>query len=173
MTSPFSSLRAAAGRPRVALVAGAAAVVLVGGGTTAAFAASSAATVPTAVPTTSATSTPCAPGVRALLRGGSRSLRTDLKHLRSDSAGNRAADRAAIRAKALSGGYGLRTERVARIVAGKDGGVAAAQPAPRKGQAAHIWTEALAGSYGTSIQSLAEEAKARADARCAAEKPGS
>lgn len=188
MRSPsFPRLRAGAARHRVALAAGTAAVVLAGGGATAAFAATSA----TATPTTASTATPCAPGVGALLRAAPRSLRTDLQHLNKDSAANKAADRAAIRQKALTGGYGLRVERVARIVAGKDGDLPAALPAAlkadlktlrsdakgsdaRKEQAARIWSKALAGGYGSTVESLAKEAKARTDARCAAQtaKPG-
>ena len=112
--------------------------------------------------------------------------------LTAEPAANKAADRAAIRQKALTGGYGLRLERVARIVAGKDGGdLPAALPAAlkadlktlrsdakgsdaRKEQAARIWSKALAGGYGSTVESLAKEAKARTDARCAAQtaKPG-
>lgn len=181
MPSRSSSLRAAVARHRVALAAGTAAVLLAGGGATAAFAASSSPIAPTAGVTASA----CTPGIGALLRAAPRSLRTDLRHLRRDSAGDRAADRAAIRAKALAGGYGAELERLSRIVAGKDGATAAGLPAAlkadlktlrhdakgsdaRKEQVAQIWSKALAGSYGTTIESLAKDAKARADTRCAA-----
>jgi hypothetical protein len=180
MSSRSSSLRAAVRRHRVVLAAGAA-VLLAGGGTTAAFAASST----PATPTAAVTASPCTPGIGALLRAAPRSLRTDLQHLRKDSADHRAADRAAIRAKALAGGYGAELGRLSRIVAGKDGASAAALPAAlkadlknlrddpkgsdtRKQQVATIWSKALAGSYGANIESLAKDAKSRADTRCAA-----
>jgi hypothetical protein len=170
-------------RRTVLLTAGATATVLVAGGTTAAFAAGSIPTVPTAS-STSTTAT-CTPGLRPLLRAAPRSLATDLQHLATDAKTAKAADRAAIKKKALAGDYGLRIERVARIVAGDAGKLPAALPASlkadlktlradakgsdaRKAEAADIWQKALAGSYGSTIESLAKDAKARVDQRCAA-----
>jgi hypothetical protein len=163
------------------LTAGATAVVLVAGGTTAAFAAGSAPTVAS----TTASSTTCAPGLRPLLRAASHSLGTDLQHLAKDSAAGKAADRAEIKKKALAGDYGVRIERVARIVAGETGALPSTLPAAlkadlktlradprgsdaRKAEAATIWSKALAGDYGSTIQSLAKDAQARVDQRCAA-----
>jgi hypothetical protein len=173
-------------RRTVLLTAGATATVLVAGGTTAAFAAGSIPIAPT-VASTSTTAT-CTPGLRPLLRAAPRSLATDLQHLAKDAASNKAADRAEIKKKALAGGYGLRIERVARIVAGNAGTLPAALPASlkadlktlradpkgsdaRKAEAADIWQKALAGTYGPTIESLAKDAKARIDQRCAAHTP--
>ena len=163
------------------LTAGAAAAVLVAGGTTAAFAAG---TTPTVTSTTASTS-PCTPGLRPLLRAAPRSLTTDLQHLAKDATAGKAADRAEIRKKALAGDYGVRIERVARIVAGETGALPSTLRASlkadlktlradakgsdaRKAEAATIWTKALDGSYGSTIESLAKDAKARVDQRCAA-----
>jgi len=168
-------------RRTVLITAGATAAVLVAGGTTAAFAAG---TTPTAAATTSASAS-CPTGVLPLLRAIPRSLGTDLKHLEQDSASGKAADRAEIKKKALAGDYGVRIERVARIVAGDSGKLTAALPASlkadlktlradakgsdaRKQEAAQIWSKALNGTYGTQIESLAKDAKARVDQRCAA-----
>ena len=176
-------------RRSVLITAGATAAVLVAGGTTAAFAAG---TTPasTASASTAAAPAACAPGLGALLHAVPRSLRTDLQHLAKDATASKAADRAAIKAKALAGGYGIRLERVARIVAGDDDGkLTAALPASlkadlktlradpkgsdaRKQEAAAIWSKALSGGYGSSIESLAKDAKARADQRCAARTSG-
>jgi hypothetical protein len=167
-------------RRTVLATAGATAAALVAGGATAAFAVGTA-------PSTAATSSTaaCAPGVAPLLRAASRSLATDLQHLTKDGASGKAADRAAIRKKALAGGYGVRIERVARIVAGETGPLPAALPAAlkadlktlrsdpkgsdaRRTEAAAIWSKALAGSYGSAVESLAKDTKARVDQRCAA-----
>jgi hypothetical protein len=164
---------------RTALVtAGATAAVLVAGGATAAFAAG-----PAPIVRTTASTSTCVPGVAPLLRAASGSLATDLQHLAKDSAAGKAADRAAIRKKALAGGYGVRIERVARIVAGGTGALPASLPAAlkadlktlradakgsaaRRAEAAAIWNKALTGSYGSTIESLAKDAKARVDQRC-------
>jgi hypothetical protein len=168
---------------RTVLITAGATAVLVAGGTTAAFAAGS-----TPTPTAS-TSASCAPGVGPLLRALPRSLGTDLQHLAKDTKAGKAADRAAIRKKALAGGYGVRVERVARIVAGDGGKLTAALPASlkadlktlradakgsdaRKQEAAAIWSKALSGGYGTTIESLAKDAKTRVDQRCAAKPAG-
>lgn len=182
-------------RRTLLMTAGATTAVLVAGGTTAAFAAGSAATASTssvsastvATSTVSATAatTTCAPGVGPLLRAASRSLTGDLHHLAHDTKAGKAADRAQIKQKALAGGYGVRMERVARIVAGETGSMPAALPASlkadlktlrsdakgsaaRKAEAATIWSKALGGSYGSTVQSLAKDAKARVDQHCAA-----
>ena len=169
-------------RPRLALVAGTTAVLLAGGGATAAMASTAAgAPTPTVSPSTSA----CAPGVGRLLHAVPASLKTDLKHLRHDTKPNKAADRTEIKKKALAGEYGVRTERVARIASGTKGKAAAALPAElkadlktlrgdakgsdaRRAQAAEIWQKAAAGDYGTRIEALAQDAKAKAAERCAA-----
>jgi hypothetical protein len=165
---------------RTVLVTAGATAVLVAGGTTAAFAAG---TTPTAAATASTAT--CAPGVAPLLRAAPRTLTTDLQHLAKDTGAGKARDRAEIRRKALAGAYGVRIERVARIVAGDTGALPATLPASlkadlktlrsdargsaaRKAEAATIWSKALAGSYGTTIESLAKDAKARVDQRCAA-----
>lgn len=177
-----------AAKRTVLLTAGATAVVLAAGGTTAAFAAGTTPTASTTVSTTA--SAPCAPGVGALLRALPRSLGTDLRHLAKDGRSDKAADRADIRKKALDGAYGIRIERVARIVAGDGGRLTAALPASlkadlktlradpkgsdaRKQEAAQIWSKALNGSYGTTIESLAKDARTRVDQRCAAKGAGS
>lgn len=164
------------------LTAGATAAVLVAGGTTAAFAAGS-----TPTSTTASTAT-CAPGLRPLLRAASRSLSADLRHLAGDTTAGKAADRAEIRKKALAGDYGVRIERVARIVAGETGALPSRIPASlkadlrtlradpkgsdaRRAEAATIWSKALAGGYGPTIESLAKDAKVRVDQRCAAGTP--
>ena len=41
----------------------------------------------------------------------------------------------------------------------------------RKQEAAAIWSKALSGGYGSSIESLAKDAKTRVDQRCAARTP--
>jgi hypothetical protein len=168
-------------RRTMLVTAGATAAVLVAGGTTAAFAAG-------AGPSAAATTSVCAPGVGPLLGAASRSLAADLQHLGKDSKEHRAADRADIRKKALAGGYGVRIERVARIVAGETGKLPSTLPASlkadlktlrsdakgsdaRAAEAAAIWKKALAGSYGSTIESLAKDAKARVDQRCAARTP--
>ena len=168
------------------LTAGATAAVLGAGGPTAAVAAGA---NPTGASTTASTSS-CAPGLRPLLRTASRSLGTDLQHLAKDSAAGKAADRAEIRKKALAGDYGVRIERVARIVAGETGALPSTLPASlkadlktlradprgsdaRKAEAATIWSKALAGDYGPTIDSLAKDAKARVDQRCAGSGSGS
>lgn len=177
-----------AAKRTVLLTAGATAVVLVAGDTTAAFAAGTTPSSPRT--TTTAAATPCAPGVGALLRALPGSLHTDLQHLTKDSKADKAADRAEIKKKALAGGYGVRVERVARIVAGDGGKLTAALPASlradlktlradpkdsdaRKQETATIWSKALNGSYGTTIESLAKDAKTRVDQRCAAKGSGS
>jgi hypothetical protein len=170
--------------PRTLFLTAGAAAVLVAGGTTAAFAAGSA---PTVASTTASAST-CAPGLRPLLRAASRSLSADLQHLAKDTTAGKAGDRAEIRKKALAGDYGVRIERVARIVAGETGALPSTLPAAlkadlktlradprgsdaRKAEAATIWSKALAGGYGPTIESLAKDAKARVDQRCAAGTP--
>lgn len=175
-------------RRTLLLTAGATTAVLVAGGTTAAYAAAPTASAPAASTSTvsaTAATTTCAPGVGPLLRAASRSLTGDLHHLAHDTKAGKAADRAQIKQKALAGDYGVRIERVARIVAGETGAMPAALPASlkadlktlrsdargsaaRKAEAATIWSKALAGSYGSTVQSLAKDAKARVDQHCAA-----
>jgi hypothetical protein len=181
---PRPPFRSALRHPRLALVAGGAAVLLAGGGATAAVASTSAGSTP-ASPTAS-----CAPGVGRLLHALPASLNADLKHLRKDSAANKAADRAEIKKKALAGDYGVRYERVARIASGVKGGAASALPAELKAdlktlrgetkgssaradQAAEIWKKAAAGDYGTRIEGLAKSARSAAEQRCAAKASGS
>lgn len=180
----FSSFRSTL-RTRAALVAGGTAVVLaVGGGATAAFAATGDSTP---APTTS---TSCTVHLGAILRGGeSKQLRADFKTLRGESKTDRAKERAAIRTKALDGEYGARVERLAHIVAGttasKGHGWASTLPtslkadlktlrgmtaksSERKAEAQKIVQKALAGDYGTTIKTRAEQVQQHVQARCAA-----
>lgn len=182
--SRLPRLRRALRRRATVLAATGAAVVLVGVGTTAAVAAT-----PTPSSSSSA-SAPCAPRVGGLVRAlhGSGTLRGDLTHLAKDGKAHEAADRAAIKRKALAGGYGREVGRVARIVAGSaapKGPLATQLPASlradlktlrseargsdaRRAEAATIWNKAVGGSYGATVQTKAKVAKARADKRCAA-----
>jgi len=173
-------VRGALRRRWVLLASAGALVAAVGGGTTAAMATTSA---PAPAPT--ATSASCQPHVGALLRALPRSLKTDLRHLRTDAKADRPADRAEIKKKALAGAYGHEIQRVAAIAAGSHGRLAAALPpalkadlktlrhdargsAARKAEAATIWKKAAAGDYGTALQAAAKDAQARAQHRCAA-----
>lgn len=179
MINPFSTAR----RRAVAIASGTAVLVAVAGGTTAAFAASSDGT-----PSPSTSPAACRIHLRAELRGAlPASLRADLKTLRSEPEGaKRAAERKHIRQEALSGAYGQRTERLAHIVAGTKGaGTRAQMPAAlkadlktlrglapksaaRQAERATIEQKALAGDYGTAIQTRAKAVQARFQARCSA-----
>lgn len=174
-------------RRAVLLASGAAVLLAVGGGTTAAFAASTAST-PAPTPTT----TNCAVHLRAELLGAvPHQLKADLKTLRSEPKAQRAAERKAIKAKALSGVYGDEVARVAGIVSGGKvtGGtvksVRAALPAAVKAdlktlratapksaarttEALKIEQKALSGAYGTAVQQRAQTAHAQFQQRCAA-----
>ncbi len=177
-----SSFRSSVRRRSVLLASGTAVLLAVGGGASAAVAAST----PSASASPSA-SAACAPRLGALLRGGdAQRLRTDLKALRAAPKAERAADRAAVRQKMLTGAYGARVERLARLA---DGGAAGtvratlpaalrtdlkalrgltAKSAERKAAAAAIAAKALAGDYGTAVQTRAEAAQGRVAERCAA-----
>ena len=178
-------------RRRAVLVASGTAVVLAVGGGTAAFAA----TGESAAPNT-ATSTTCAPHLAALLRGATPgALKADLKQLRSEPKADRAADRKAVAASQQLladglpiGGYGVRAERLAHLAAGKAGRDAtfrASLPAAlqadlktlratapksdeREAAAQKIAAEAVAGDYGTTIQTRAKAVQARVQQRCEA-----
>jgi hypothetical protein len=178
---PFRSTR----RNAVLIASGAAVLLAVGGGTTAAIAATSDGT-----PSTSATPAACGIHLRAELRGATPSqLKADLKKLRSEPKGAaRAAERKAIREKALAGGYGARAGEVARVVGGgkaANQALATALPASlrsdlktlhgmkpktaeRKAEAKQIEQKALAGDYGTTIEQNVKTVQARFRARCAA-----
>jgi hypothetical protein len=178
---PFRSTR----RTVIAAAAGAAVLLAVGGGTTAAIAASG-----DGAPTASPTPAACAPHLRAELRGAVPArLRSDLQHLRSLPKGAaRAAERQAIRRTALAGGYGARAEELARIVAGgKAARLATAADLPaslradlkalrttqprsddRRAAAQRIEQKALAGDYGSTIQTRVKTVQARLQAACQA-----
>jgi hypothetical protein len=171
-------------RRRALLIASGTAVLLaVGGGATAAVAATADGT-----PTTSTTPAACAVHLRAELRGATpAALKADLKTLRSEPKGaKRAAERKVIRQKALSGTYGARAEKIAHIAAGKAGAKVRAElpaalkadlktlhgmtpkSAERTAERTKIEQKAIAGGYGTTIQTRAKAVQARFQARCAA-----
>ena len=113
---------------------------------------------------------------------------SDLRTLRSEPKGTaRAAERAAIRRKALAGGYGPRAEELARVVGGGKAAkqaLAAELPAAlradltmlrgepkgaaRRAEAEKIEQKALAGDYGTTIEQNVKTVQARFQARCEA-----
>lgn len=179
MIQPFRTAR----RRAVVLASGTAALLAIGGGTTAAFAAGSA-------PAPSASPAACRVHLKAELLGATpHALQADLKTLRSMPKGaKRAAERKEIRTKALSGAYGAQTERLAHIVGGTKGAVktaAASWPAAlqadlktlratepksaaRTAEAAKIEQKAIAGDYGTTIQTRAKTVRAAFQERCAA-----
>ena len=172
-------------RKAVLIASGAAVLLAVGGGTTAAIAATSDGT-----PSASATPAACGVHLRAELRGATPSqLKADLKRLRSEPKGAaRAAERKAIREKALAGAYGARAGEVARVVGGGKAAkqaLAAELPASlradlktlrsttpksaeQKAEAERIERKALAGDYGTTIEQHVKTVQARVQARCAA-----
>jgi hypothetical protein len=190
MPNSTRSIRSALRRRGVVLAASGALVVAVGGGTAAMAATSAPAPTLTAASAAATPTATCEPRVGALLRALPRSLKTDLKHLRADAKTARAADRAEIKKKALAGAYGSEIQHVAGIAAGAHGRLGAAlAPAlkadlktlrgdargseARKAEAATIVTKALAGDYGTTLQSAAKSAESRAQQRCAAKAPAS
>jgi hypothetical protein len=176
---PLRSLR----RRTVLLASGTALLLAVGGGATAAVAATADGT-----PTPSTTPAACAVHLRAELRGATpKGLQADLKTLRSEPKGaKRAAGRKRIREQALKGSYGVRAERLARIAAGQSAKTVHAQlpaalqadlktlratapkSAARAAERTTIEQKALAGGYGTTIQTRAKAVQARFQARCAA-----
>lgn len=177
-TSLLSSVR----RRTLVAAAGTAVVLAAGGGATAAFASTGA-----AAPSTSTAT--CAPHLRAVLHVGTpKALRADLKKLRAEPAGQRAAERKAIRAKMAAGAYGERIERLAHLAgakAGKGHGWVSTLPAAlqtdlkalrgleaksdaRKAKAQAIVQKAVDGGYGTAIQERAKRVEAHVQARCAA-----
>jgi hypothetical protein len=161
------------------IAAGGVAVVLVGAGTSVAFAAQ-----PTTASTTTTTHV-CAPGVGKLLAALPDSLKADLKTLHDDTSAQKVAERAEIKKKALAGDYGAGIEQAAKIVAGDKGKLVSAIPAAMKAdlttlrgdakgsaartaEAATIWKKALAGSYGTTVESLAKDAHSKIEQHCSA-----
>lgn len=181
MINPLRSVR----RRTLLIASGTAVLLAVGGGTTAAFAASSDGT-----PTTTPSAGACAVHLRAELLGAvPHQLKADLKTLRGEPEGQRAAERKAIATKALSGGYGDQVERVAHIVAGKKGTVrsvraslpaslkadlktlraTAPKSAARKAEAVKIEQKALSGGYGTTVQQRAETVQAKFQQLCSAD----
>lgn len=173
-------------RRRALLIASGTAVLLaVGGGATAAVAATSDGT-----PATSTTAAACAVHLRAELHGAMpKALKADLKTLRSEPKGaKRIAERKVVRQKALSGAYGARAERIAHIAGGshKAGKAFRAslpaaltadlktlhamtpKSAARKAEAQKIEQKAVAGGYGTAVQTRAKTVQARFQARCEA-----
>lgn len=178
MLHPFRTARSRA----VSIAAGTAVLLAVGGGATAASAASG-----DGAPSPSATPAACRVHLRAELLGAApHALKADLKTLRGEPKGaERAAERKAIREKALSGAYGARSTRLARIVAGKDAKASratlpaalkadlktlrgTAKGAARQAAAGKIEQKALAGDYGTAIASNVKTVHARFQERCAA-----
>lgn len=180
---------AALRRRWVPIIAAGVAVAVVGGGAGAALAAqpttASLTVASTSTSTSSTTPHACAPGVGRLLAALPGSLRADLKTLRTDPASKKAAERAEIKRKALAGDYGTQVERVSKIVAGDGGRIVSAIPAAMKAdlktlradpkgsaartaEAATIWKKAVAGSYGSTIESLAKDAQAHLQQRCTA-----
>ena len=179
----LSSLHSALRRRSVLLASGTAVLLAVGGGATAAVAASGPA------PTASASTTSCQPRLGALLRGAApKQLRADLKALRAEPKDQRAADREAIRQKMLTGAYGARVERLAHLAGGKAAGKGwaaslpaalrtdlkvlrglTAKSAERKAAAEKIAAKALAGGYGTEVQTRAKAVQERVAKRCAAQ----
>jgi hypothetical protein len=172
-------------RRALVIASGTAVLLAVGGGATAAVAATADGT-----PTASTSPAACAVHLRAELRGATPSaLKADLKTLRSEPKGaKRAAERKVIRQKALSGAYGARSEKIAHIAAGTAGKqvraeipaalkadlktLRATEPksAARTAEKAKIEQKALAGGYGTTIQTRVKAVHARFQARCAAAK---
>lgn len=177
MGHPRTSLR----RRAALLASGAAVLLAVGGGTTAALAATA-----DGAPTPSTTPAACRTHLRAELLGAEpAALKADLKTLRTEPKAQRAAERRAIRAKALSGAYGARDEHLARIVAGGGKSAASALPgaaradlkalramapksAARQAEVRRIEQKALSGAYGNAVQQHAKTVQARFSQRCAA-----
>ncbi|MBW4041734.1 MAG: hypothetical protein HIU86_06340 [Acidobacteria bacterium] len=179
MIRPLRSLR----RRTVLLASGTAVLLAVGGGATAAVASTTGGT-----PTPSSTPAACSVHLRAELRGAlPASLKADLKTLRSEPKGaQRVAERKLIRQKALSGAYGVRDARLAHLVAGKAGAsvrvqipaalradlktlrATAPKSTARAAERTTIEQKALAGDYGSAIQTRAKAVQARFQARCAA-----
>lgn len=179
---PASRLRSVLRRRWAVIATAGVAVVLVAAGTTTAFAAGS---TPGASATPSASATCAAPNVGRLLQALPNSLKADLAKLRKDPKSAKAADRAAIKKKALAGGYGVQIGRVAGIVDGHPGTLASAIPAAlkadlktlrgeakgsaaRTAEVASIWSKAVAGTYGTTFETAAKQAQAKRAAHCAA-----
>lgn len=179
----FSSLHSAVRRRTLVLAAGTAVVLAVGGGATAASAAG------TPAPSASSSARACQPHLGALLRGARPTqLRDDLEALRAEPKDQRAAGRKAIRQKILTGAYGERVERIAHLAGArtaKGHGWTASLPAAlktdlealraltpksaeRKAAAERIAARAVAGDYGTAVQTRAEAVQERVAKRCAA-----
>ena len=156
------------------LLAGAALVL---GGAVVANAATPA---PTVSSTSGSASTGCTFGEHLVsaFRGLPKALRDDLKAARAEAPGSqRRKDLQAIRTKALDGGYGSGVESGAKFLQSHRGDIQGIRPLPdvlkadlktlhsEKGKSAKlaeantIADTALAGGYGTKVQTLAEDVK--------------
>lgn len=184
MINPLRTVR----RKTVLIASGTAVLLAVGGGTAAMAATNDGTPTPSSSP--SSTAAACALHLRAELVGAMpKQLRADLKTLRSEPKGTaRAAERKAIREKALTGGYGVQAEQIARIAGGGKAvrrALAAELPASlradlktlrgmpaksaeRKAEAQQIEQKALAGDYGTTIENNVKTVQARFQQHCAA-----
>ncbi len=152
------------------VLAGAALVL---GGTLAANAAT-----PTPTPTPTHTALSCSFGEHLISawRDVSKDMRADLKKARAEAPGpTRRADLKAIETKALDGGYGAQTEARAKFLQSHKGELKGIRPLPAdlkadlktlhsdKGKTAKlaelntIASKALAGGYGTKIETLAKD----------------
>lgn len=172
-------------RRRAVLIASGTVVVLaVGGGATAALAAGTAASTAAGPSPSASASATCTPHLGAVLRVAPSVLQKDLRALRADPKDQRAGDRRDIRARALAGGYGPQSRRLAAIVAGKDAGkAAAALPAALRTDLQHLRTttepktderrsagdaiaqKALQGAYGDAIQQRVQQRQERCAAK--------
>jgi hypothetical protein len=152
------------------LLAGAALVL---GGVVAADAAT---TSPTLSATSSATNCSFGQHLLSAFRGGSKDLRADLTKARTEAKGpTRRANIAAIKTKALDGGYGANVEAKAKFLQSHPGDLKGVRPLPAnlkadlstlhaaKGKTAKlaelntIADKALAGGYGANIETLAKD----------------
>ncbi|MDP9026478.1 MAG: hypothetical protein M3N46_02835 [Actinomycetota bacterium] len=147
-------------------------------------AAANAATPAPSAPVTSsarASATSCTFGEHLLsaFRTEPKAMRADLKAARAEKPGSqRRKDLQAIKAKALDGGYGATAEAKAKFLQSHKGDLTGIRPLPaaltadlktlhsEKGKAAKlaelntIADKALAGGYGTKLQTLAKDVKA-------------
>jgi len=155
------------------LLAGAALVL--GGG---ALAANASTSTPTASPTSSASSCSVGEHLVSAVRGLPKALRDDLKKARAETPGpQRRKDLQAVKAKALAGGYGAGVESQAKFLTSHRGDVRGIRPLPdalkadlktlhsvtgksaKLAEANTIADKALAGDYGSKVQTLAKDVK--------------
>jgi hypothetical protein len=173
---PSTPIRPAGSFRRRAVVLGAAAltIVAVGAGTTAAFAATS----PSPSASSSASTASQYPHLRALERQlVPAALKADLATLHKDPKSQKAAERAAIEKKAKAGDYGTALKGAHLFARRGHRHLAALLPAALKADlktlrhdAKHsaartsefdsIWSKALSGGYGSSVETAAKAAVA-------------